>query len=239
MASLHAHHAVARPPACRRAVPRSLAHGSPTNAQARAGRRRASQGEEPSTSSTTAGTIPELIEFLKEDLQHLFDDQGIDASRYEERVEFVDPITRYNSLSGYLLNIQFLRSVFDPTFELLDIRQSGPHDVTTRWAMTMRPTFVRFGLQNFWDPTLKFTGTSVMSVNPATGAPRAARRRSSRPLVHASRKPAWTAPTRPRCARRLPPLCRPLQPPRGHVGRHRQPELPQRRGLPPHALPGV
>lgn len=38
--------------------------------------------------------------FLREDLQHLFDDQGIDVSRYDERVDFQDPITKYNSLQG-------------------------------------------------------------------------------------------------------------------------------------------
>ncbi len=28
----------------------------------------------------------DMIEFLKEDLQHLFDDQGIDASKYDDVV---------------------------------------------------------------------------------------------------------------------------------------------------------
>ena len=40
--------------------------------------------------------------FLKEDLQHLFDDQGIDKSQYNDRVEFRDPITSYNDVSGDL-----------------------------------------------------------------------------------------------------------------------------------------
>ncbi len=40
------------------------------------------------------------MDFLKEDLQHLFDDQGIDKSQYDDVVEFRDPITRYDSASG-------------------------------------------------------------------------------------------------------------------------------------------
>lgn len=40
------------------------------------------------------------MEFLKEDLQHLFDDQGIDKSQYDNVVEFRDPITQYNNASG-------------------------------------------------------------------------------------------------------------------------------------------
>ena len=115
-------------------------------------------------------TVLELIEFLKEDLQHLFDDQGIDKSKYEENVIFSDPITKHSSLRGYLLNIEFLKKVFDPKFNLLDIRQTGPNEITTRWSMVMKPTFVRLpAIQKFWNPVLTFTGTSIMTVNPATG----------------------------------------------------------------------
>ena len=40
------------------------------------------------------------MEFLKDDLQHLFDDQGIDKSQYDDVVEFRDPITKYDNASG-------------------------------------------------------------------------------------------------------------------------------------------
>lgn len=40
------------------------------------------------------------MEFLKQDLQHLFDDQGIDKSQYNDVVEFKDPITKYDNASG-------------------------------------------------------------------------------------------------------------------------------------------
>jgi NADH:ubiquinone oxidoreductase subunit C len=114
-------------------------------------------------------TVPELIKFLKEDLQHLFDDIGIDQSKYEDNVVFSDPITKHSSLRGYLLNIDFLKKVFDPTFKLLDIRQTGPYEITTRWSMVMKPTFVVSAVEKFWNPVLTFTGTSIMGVNPATG----------------------------------------------------------------------
>ena len=44
--------------------------------------------------------LQERMDFLEEDLQHLFDDQGIDKSQYNDRVEFRDPITSYNDVSG-------------------------------------------------------------------------------------------------------------------------------------------
>ena len=110
------------------------------------------------------------MEFLKKDLQHLFDDQGIDKSQYDDVVEFRDPITRYNNASGkgviseplqdvclhgcpacvnivlwvsycnqawlcagYMFNISMLKKVFNPTFELHDITQTGEYEATTRW----------------------------------------------------------------------------------------------------------
>lgn len=107
-----------------------------------------------STSETnTSFHMQEMIEFLKEDLQHLFDDQGIDASKYDDVVvrlqegntrthqcakrystppthqhslqDFIDPITRYNNLGGYLFNIQMLRYVFAPQYIMHDIKQTG------------------------------------------------------------------------------------------------------------------
>lgn len=42
----------------------------------------------------------ELAAFLRADLPHLFDDQGIDASKYDEAVVFEDPITYYTNIKG-------------------------------------------------------------------------------------------------------------------------------------------
>lgn len=111
-----------------------------------------------------------MMAFLEQDLPHLFDDVGIDASKYDEKVDFEDPITRYSSLKGYLFNIQFLRRVFSPTFVLHGLKQTGPLEITSRWTMTMTLAFNKVNpLRALWDPTLTFTGTSVMAINPETG----------------------------------------------------------------------
>ena len=69
------------------------------------------------------GYMDEMQAFLRRDLIHLFDEQGIDKSMYDKKVEFRDPITKYDSLNGYLLNIQFLRLLFHPIFELHTVKQ--------------------------------------------------------------------------------------------------------------------
>ena len=40
------------------------------------------------------------MDFLRKDLVHLFDEQGIDKNAYEDLVEFIDPITKYSKISG-------------------------------------------------------------------------------------------------------------------------------------------
>lgn len=67
--------------------------------------------------------IEEMKAFLRRDLVHLFDEQGIDKSMYDPKVEFRDPITNYDSLEGYLFNIQMLRLLFHPIFELHTVKQ--------------------------------------------------------------------------------------------------------------------
>lgn len=108
--------------------------------------------------------MQDRIAFLTADLPHLFDDTGIDKAAYADNVRFLDPITRYSSLSGYLFNIAALRRVFSPTFVLLGARQTAPRTVTTRWAMTMvaAPLVPLLGGRA---PSLAFTGTSIMAVD--------------------------------------------------------------------------
>lgn len=107
--------------------------------------------------------MQQLIGFLEDDLPHLFDERGITKEQYERNVDFRDPITRYSSVEGYLFNIQMLRYLFSPNFELHSVKQSGPSEITTRWTMTMR-----FALLP-WRPELIFTGISIMGINPTTG----------------------------------------------------------------------
>ncbi|KAL8488454.1 hypothetical protein ACS0TY_024649 [Phlomoides rotata] len=119
-----------------------------------------SVAQEESPSKPTTFDAQQLVDFLYEDLRHLFDDQGIDGTAYDERVKFTDPITKHDSISGYLFNIAMLRKLFNPDFQLHWVKQTGPYEITTRWTMVMR--FVLLP----WNPELVFTGTSVMGINP-------------------------------------------------------------------------
>lgn len=114
----------------------------------------------PATTVTALGgkTLDELSAILSEDLSHLFDDKGVDPNLYAKSVEFNDPITKYDSIQGYLFNIKFLKLFFRPEFYLLDMRKTGPAELTSRWAMVMYfPSFIKA----FWSPVLKFTGESI------------------------------------------------------------------------------
>ena len=97
--------------------------------------------------------------FLEEDLKHLFDETGIDSSKYSEDVEFVDPLTKHDNIQGYLLNIQMLRYLFTPEFILHGSKQTGSKELTTRWTMNMR-----FNLLP-WRPKIQFTGRSILTVD--------------------------------------------------------------------------
>ncbi|XP_021764517.1 uncharacterized protein LOC110729115 isoform X1 [Chenopodium quinoa] len=121
------------------------------------------QVEESKIPAKSTVDVQRMVEFLYEDLPHLFDDQGIDRTAYDERVMFRDPITKHDTISGYLFNIAFLKQIFRPIFQLHWAKQTGPYEITTRWTMVM--TFIPLP----WKPELVFTGTSVMGINPETG----------------------------------------------------------------------
>ncbi len=102
---------------------------------------------------------------------HLFDDKGIDASAYDDKVDFRDPITKYSDAQGYLFNISMLKNVFTPKFELHDIKVTGPTEVTTRWTMTM--DFIlskRTPLGKVWSPVIIFTGALLVGHTAAASA---------------------------------------------------------------------
>lgn len=67
--------------------------------------------------------VKQFVDFLYEDLPHLFDDQGIDKTAYDERVKFRDPITKHDTVSGYLFNIAMLKKLFRPDFQLHWVKQ--------------------------------------------------------------------------------------------------------------------
>ncbi|KAL8040723.1 hypothetical protein ABFX02_10G116700 [Erythranthe guttata] len=123
--------------------------------------RSVAQEESPTTRPKTFDA-QKMVDFLYEDLPHLFDDQGIDRTAYDDRVKFRDPITKHDSISGYLFNIAMLRKLFTPDFQLHWVKQTGAYEITTRWTMVMKFVLVP------WKPELVFTGTSVMGINPET-----------------------------------------------------------------------
>jgi len=71
----------------------------------------------------SAADAERLCEFLRADLPHLFDDVGIDRSAYDDRVRFRDPITRHDTIDGYLFNIRLLKLLFRPDFYLHAVKQ--------------------------------------------------------------------------------------------------------------------
>lgn len=167
-------------PAYLRSALRRNPHESLSRVQARGDQRRVfarSAGSAP-TKSAVGTTIvksddpnvQEMMEFLKDDLPHLFDDQGIDESKYGDVVDFQDPITKYDSLGGYLFNIKMLRFVFNPEFILHGLWQSGPNEITSRWTMNMELGFNKASpFRNIWDPKLTFTGLSIYTMDDVTG----------------------------------------------------------------------
>ncbi|GJP76809.1 hypothetical protein CLOP_g7268 [Closterium sp. NIES-67] len=104
--------------------------------------------------------ITDLIAFLQQELPKLFVEGGMSSARFADKVEFEDPITRYDTLAGYLFNIQMLRYLFHPVFILQDTYQSGPAEITTRWTMKMY-----FWLLP-WRPEVVFTGLSIYAIDP-------------------------------------------------------------------------
>lgn len=64
--------------------------------------------------STTEPTVDvkQLVDLLCDNFQHMFDDQGIDSTVYDERIMFRDPITKYDTLTGYIFNIHLLKVLF-------------------------------------------------------------------------------------------------------------------------------
>ncbi|KAL0403867.1 UNVERIFIED_CONTAM: hypothetical protein Sradi_2027500 [Sesamum radiatum] len=118
---------------------------------------------EQSLPEATTFDVQELVEFLYEDLPHVFDDRGIDQTAYDKAIKFRDPITKHDNISGYLFNIAMLRKFYSADyFKLHWIKQTGPYEITTRWTMVMRFLLLP------WKPELVFTGTSVMGINPET-----------------------------------------------------------------------
>lgn len=65
-------------------------------------------------------------------LHVLFTPQEITASRYADNVVFEDPISRFTDKNGYMFMIQALKTLFNVTFDLHDVKATQPDQITTR-----------------------------------------------------------------------------------------------------------
>ncbi|XP_071689298.1 uncharacterized protein [Rutidosis leptorrhynchoides] len=107
--------------------------------------------------------VQRLVDFLHEDLPHVFDDRGLDWTAYEKDIKFQDPVTKHDNINGYLFYISMLKLLFSSILHIHWIKQTGTYEITTRWTAEMKYQ----GLP--WKPLLVVTGTSVMVINPENG----------------------------------------------------------------------
>ncbi|KAI3972201.1 hypothetical protein MKX01_011753 [Papaver californicum] len=114
----------------------------------------------PSSLRDTTVDMNRLVDFLYEDIPHVFDDQGIDHTMYDEWLRFRDPITKSDSIYGYLAYIFMLKHLFKPEIQLHYVKQTGAYEISTRWTAIMKLITVP------WKPRLVLTGTSIMHINP-------------------------------------------------------------------------
>jgi hypothetical protein len=74
------------------------------------------------------------------------------------------------SMQGFLRNLSFLRTVFNPTYTILDMRQCSSTELIARWTMGFDVLFIQKSiLGRLWWPRLEFTGTTLYGVNTTTG----------------------------------------------------------------------
>ena len=117
--------------------------------------------KEEESKGLTGETLQKLKQDLTEDLSHLFDDVGIDPKLYAENVVFTDPLSKYESFTGYNFNIQMLKNVFKPIYTMHSIEKTNDFEITTRWTMKMYLPSFPF----LWNPELTFTGRSIMEMD--------------------------------------------------------------------------
>ena len=105
----------------------------------------------------TKGKLEEVKEFLKEELNSIFDGgvsiatlavsklrlancltcqnvqmQSVSRERYAANLRFQDPVVDYSSLDGFIFNVQALRTAFKAQLDLHDIKVNGPEEIRTR-----------------------------------------------------------------------------------------------------------
>lgn len=92
--------------------------------------------------------------------------QNVQSDRYDPSIKFSDPISSFNNLTGYSLNVRFLTTIFAVKFKLLDIGVVGPEKVVARWSMEATS---RLAPVLPWKPKAVFTGISEYTVDTVSG----------------------------------------------------------------------
>jgi hypothetical protein len=73
-------------------------------------------------------------------------------------------------VQGFARNLKCLKSVFNPTYEILDMRKLSDTSFEARWSMNFDVVPVKKSpLGRVWQPGLRFTGTTIYGTNPETG----------------------------------------------------------------------
>ena len=74
------------------------------------------------------------------------------------------------TLQGFVRNLDFLKSVFDPTYQILGFRDVNDTDTLARWTMGFDVLPIqRSPLGRWWWPRLEFTGTTLYGTSAKTG----------------------------------------------------------------------
>ena len=58
--------------------------------------------------------------------------QSVTRERYAADLKFQDPVVKFASLDGFILNVQALCTAFKVQFDLHDINANGPEEIKTR-----------------------------------------------------------------------------------------------------------
>lgn len=106
--------------------------------------------------------------FLETELRAMFSASTppgaeITRARYSADVRFQDPVTNIQGIDAYALLVRALKAAFRPDFELRSVEAAAPDKVEARWTMTANVPLLP------WSPVVPITGTSVYTVDLATG----------------------------------------------------------------------
>jgi hypothetical protein len=92
--------------------------------------------------------------------------QKVSRARYDPKIIFEDPISRYTDIDGYCFNISLLTTVFDIRFDLHDVAITASDRISSRWSMELQFKFLPFLP---WKPKAIITGTSDYGVDLTSG----------------------------------------------------------------------